>query len=152
MSEGSRFETLFNLLTLREGGSLEDVSEKSLERGGSGGRWGEGGATPPLSARAWQLLEMLPTNREMRAGLASLGGFFPGKGGGFPGALPAGREPTPQWSQLLHDGGSSFKLLYSLQIVDSLIGGEQDTASSPVSPSSPRAAEGSKAEGGGRIL
>jgi ubiquitin C-terminal hydrolase len=84
---GDNFDSLFGLLTLSE------------ER---------------LSARAWQLLMMLPTNRGMRAGLA---------------ALPALSQP-PDWSRLLHDGPCAFKLLYSLQIVDALL--QEGEAAAPV--------------------
>jgi len=77
---GSNFDTLFALLSLQE------------ER---------------LAARAWQLMMMLPTNREMRTGLERLP------------ALPPGQEP--EWPVLLPEGGSAFKLLYSLQIVDTLM-------------------------------
>ena len=81
--EGSHFSTLFELLTLRD---------------------------ESLSTQAWQLLMMLPTNRAMRSGLASLSALTS--------AQPA------DWASLLHVGPSSFKLLYSLQIVDCLMLGE----------------------------
>lgn len=77
---GSNFDTLFGLLTLHE------------ER---------------LSTRAWQLLMMLPTNRDMRSGLVELPARLPGE--------------LPDWPSLLHEGACAFKLLYSLQIVDALL-------------------------------
>ena len=68
-----------------------------------------------LALQAWQLLMMLPTNRAMRSGLA---------------ALPALRAHTPpDWPSLLHTGSSSFKLLYSLQTVDSLMFGSAESSS-----------------------
>ena len=74
--EGSHFAALFELLTLSD------------ER---------------LSLQAWQLLMMLPTNRAMRSGLASLPGLPPAEG-------------PPDWPSILPVGPSSFKLLYSLQV------------------------------------
>ena len=47
---------------------------------------------------------MLPTNRAMEEGLQQLS--------------LVGPEQRPDWPALLHPGPSSFKLLYSLQIVD----------------------------------
>ena len=62
------------------------------------------------------MLMMLPTNRALRAGLAD---------------LPALRAPhAPDWGLLLHAGPSSFKLLYSLQIVDAML--LQDESAPPV--------------------
>ena len=60
-----------------------------------------------LSVQAWQLLMMLPTNRAMHSRLAALT------------ALPLNQ--AADWPALLHAGSSSFKLLYSLQIVDGLM-------------------------------
>ena len=50
---------------------------------------------------------MLPTNRAMEEGLQQLS--------------LVGPEQRPDWPALLHPGPSSFKLLYSLQIVDFLM-------------------------------
>ena len=50
---------------------------------------------------------MLPTNRAMEEGLQQLS--------------LVGPEQRPDWPALLHPGPSSFKLLYSLQIVDSFL-------------------------------
>ena len=69
-----------------------------------------------LSGRAWELLMMLPTNRSMQAELT---------------ALHAPGRPSPtdaEWGSILHSGPSSFKLLYSLQIVDRLMLGGADAA------------------------
>ena len=68
-----------------------------------------------LSERTWQLLMMLPTNRAMESGLQQLS--------------LVGPQQRPDWPALLHPGPSSFKLLYSLQIVDFLmLQGENESA------------------------
>ena len=66
-----------------------------------------------LSGKVWQLLMMLPTNRAMQLELTALHA----QGGEPPHASPTAEE----WGKILIAGPSSFKLLYSLQIVDRLI-------------------------------
>ena len=70
-----------------------------------------------LSDKAWQLLMMLPTNRAMQSELTAL---HTGQGS------PPRPSPTEEdWGRILIAGPSSFKLLYSLQVVDRLMVGSE---------------------------
>lgn len=69
--------------------------------------------------KVWDLLMLLPTNGHMLEELSDLSTHIPVANGTGPNAGAAGTAAV-HWDELL-DSSSTFKLLYSLQIVDSLL-------------------------------
>lgn len=69
-----------------------------------------------IGKRVWDLLMLLPTNNQMLEELSDLTTHASSAQNG----TPNGAETTVKWDDLL-DSTSTFKLLYSLQIVDSLL-------------------------------
>ncbi len=72
-----------------------------------------------IGKKVWDLLMLLPTNKEMLDALSTLAAHPTPNGSLTPQANGNGTEAV-HWDEIL-DASSTFKLLYSLQIVESLL-------------------------------